>query len=74
MVAFQDRKMGRDSWYEFRCRMPAGAFKLLEDELERVRLLADIDPDDNLAEEVRDGLALELIVANSAGTPDESVI
>ena len=63
-----------DSWETFSCRMPRKAYVLLEDELERIRNLADIDPDDKLSQEVRDGLALEFIVALSAGTPDESVV
>lgn len=62
------------SWYVFKCRMPKAAFELLESELERVKLLASIDPDDNLPDEVVAGLCLELIVANSANTPEESVI
>lgn len=61
-------------WLEFRAKMPKAVFDKLEDELERIRLLANIDPDDKLADEVRDGLALEYIVANSAATPDESLI
>lgn len=64
--------MEGDSWYAFKCRMPKAALEILEAELERVKLLADISED--LPDEVQDGLALELIVANSANTPDESVI
>lgn len=60
-------------WLEFRAKMPKEVFDKLEDELERIRLLANIDPDDKLSDEVRDGLALEYIVANSAATPDESL-
>ena len=59
-------------WYVFKCRMPKSAFEILEAELERVKLLAHIDGE--LPDEVQDGLALELIVANSANTPDESVV
>jgi len=59
-------------WYTFKCRMPKAALDVLEAELERVKLLADISGD--LPDEVQDGLALELIVANSAGTPDKSVV
>lgn len=61
-------------WYTFTAKMPAEAYKRLEDELERIKLLANIDPDDKLPDEVKDGLALEYIVANSATTPDESVV
>lgn len=61
-------------WYEFRCKLPPKVFDLLETELERIRLLANIDPDDKLSDEVRDGLCLELIVANSATTPEDSVM
>lgn len=64
----------REDWFTFKCRMPAEAYHRLEDELERVRLLADIDREGKLPDEVADGLAIELIVANSANTPDESVI
>jgi len=66
--------ISKGDWYIFKCRMPKAAFELLESELERVKLLANIDPDDNLSEEVVAGLCLELIVANSANTPDESVV
>ena len=59
-------------WYTFKCRMPKAALDVLEAELERVKLLADISGD--LSDEVQDGLALELIVANSVATPDESVL
>lgn len=44
----------------------------MEAELERVKLLADISGD--LPDGVQDGLALELVVANSVATPDESVV
>lgn len=64
----------REDWYTFKCRMPKMALDLLEAELERVRLLADIDEQDNLSDEVVAGLCLELIVANSANTPDESMV
>ena len=66
--------MESTSWYVFKCCMPKAAFELLETELERVKLLADIDPDDNLPEEVVAGLCLELIVANSANTPEEGLL
>lgn len=59
-------------WYTFKCRMPKAALDVLEAELERVKLLADVSGD--LPDEVQDGLALELIVANSVATPDESVL
>jgi len=62
------------NWFIFKCRLPSSAYKLLEEELDRIRLLANIDPDDELSQEARDGLCLELIVANSANTPDESVV
>jgi len=54
--------------------MPRKAYVLLEDELERIRNLAEIDPEDKFSDEVRDGLAMEFIVALSAATPDESVV
>jgi len=63
-----------DEWITFKCRMPIGAFRLLENELERIRLLADIDPEDRLSQEVKDGLCLEYIIAESSNTPDESVV
>lgn len=63
-----------DSWETFTCRMPRKAYVLLEDELERIRNLAEIDPEDKFNQEVKDGLAMELIVALSAGTPDESIV
>lgn len=64
----------RESWYSFECLLPPKVFDLLETELERIRLLADIDPDDKLPQIVRDGLCVEYLVANSANTPDESVV
>ena len=54
--------------------MPRKSFVLLEDELERIRNLAEIDPEERLSQEVKDGLAMEYIVALSAATPDESVM
>jgi len=66
--------MSKDSWETFTCRMPRKAYVLLEDELERIRNLAEIDPEDKFSDEVRDGLAMEFIVALSAATPDESVV
>ena len=63
-----------DSWEKFVCVMPHSARVLLEDELDRIKLLANIDPDDNLSDEVVSGLCLEYIVALSASTPDESII
>ncbi len=63
-----------DNWEKFECVMPHSARVLLEDELERIRNLADIDPDDRFSQEVRDGLCVEYLVALSASTPDESVM
>ena len=63
-----------DEWEKFTCVMPRKAYVLLEDELERIANLAEIDPDDKLSQEVKDGLAIEFIVALSAATPDESVV
>jgi len=54
--------------------MPKAVLDLLETELERIRLLANIDPDDELPEDVVAGLCMEYLVANSATTPDESVV
>jgi len=59
-------------WYTFKCRMPKAALDVLEAELERVKLLAHINED--LPDDVQDGLALEMITANSVATPDESVV
>ena len=61
-------------WYTFKCRLPKAVLDLLETELERIRLLANIDPHDELPEDVVAGLCVEYLVANSAGTPDESVV
>ena len=63
-----------DSWERFTCKMPPKTFGLLEDELERISNLADIDPDERLSQEVRDGLALEYICALSSQTYDEEVV
>lgn len=62
-----------DSWERFTCLIPYKAYVLLEDELERIRNLADIDPEERLSQEVRDGLALEYIIALSSLTEDEEV-
>jgi len=62
-----------DSWERFTCLIPYKAYVLLEDELDRIRNLADIDPDDRLHQEVRDGLCLEYLVANSRDIGDEEV-
>ncbi len=63
-----------DEWYTFRCKVPKQVLDLLETELERIRLLADIDPEDRLSQEVRDGLCLEYLCVNSMIMPDESVV
>ena len=63
-----------EQWEKFTCKMPPKAYVLLEDELERIRLLADIDPDERLSQEVRDGLALEYICVLSSQTSDEEVV
>jgi len=63
-----------EQWVKFSCKMPPKTFGLLEDELERIRLLADIDPDERLSQEVRDGLALEYICVLSSQTSDEEVV
>ena len=62
-----------DSWERFTCLIPRKAYVLLEDELDRIRNLADIDPEERLSQEVRDGLALELMCANSRDIGDEEV-
>ena len=62
-----------DSWERFTCLMPPKTFRILEEELERIRLLADIDPEERLSQEVRDGLCLELMCANSQDMNDEEV-
>lgn len=61
-------------WETVTIKLPPRVRALLEDELERIRNLAGIDPDNNLPDQVRDGLALEYIVILSAQTPDESVV
>lgn len=63
-----------DNWETFRCRMPLEAYRLLEDELERLAGLANIDPEGKLSQEVIDGLALELMCANSRDIGDEEVV
>ena len=62
-----------DNWEKFECVMPHSSRVLLEDELERIRNLADIDPDDRFSQEVRDGLCVEYLVANSRDIGDEEV-
>jgi len=62
-----------EQWMTFTCKMPPGVFSLLEDELERIRNLAEIDPEERLSQEVRDGLAMEYLVQNSMDTMDEEV-
>ncbi|NVM23808.1 MAG: hypothetical protein HWN68_18770 [Desulfobacterales bacterium] len=59
-------------WYTFKCRMPKAVLDVLEAELERIKLLAHINED--LPDDIQDGLALEMITANSVATPDESVV
>ena len=56
----------------FKCRLPREAYVLLEEELERIRLLAGID--EELPQEVQDGLCLEYLCINSALTPEESIV
>ena len=63
-----------DSWDKFTCLLPPKVFGLLEDELERIRDLAGIDPDDRFSQEVKDGLAMEYLVALSSQTCDEEVL
>ena len=62
-----------EQWMTFTCKLPPGVFGLLEDELERIKNLADIDPDDRFSQEIKDGLAMEFLVANSRDTMDEEV-
>ena len=62
-----------ESWERFTCLLPLGVFGLLEDELERISDLAGIDPDDRLSQEIKDGLAMEFLVANSRDIGDEEV-
>jgi len=63
-----------DNWEKFSCVMPHSSRVLLEDELDRIKLLADIDPDDVLSDEVVAGLCLEYIVALSSQTSDEEIM
>ena len=63
-----------EQWMTFTCKLPPEVFGLLEDELERIRNLANIDPEERLSQEVRDGLALELMCANSRDIGDEEVL
>ena len=63
-----------EQWMTFTCKLPPGIFGLLEEELERIKLLADIDPDNLLPQEVVDGLCLEYLVANSRDIGDEEVM
>jgi len=62
-----------EQWMTFTCKLPPEVFGLLEDELERIRNLADIDPEERFSEEVRDGLAMEYLIVNSMDTNDEEV-
>ncbi len=62
-----------DSWDKFTCLLPPKVFGMLEDELERIRNLADIDPEGRFSQQVRDGLAMEYLVANSRDIGDEEV-
>ncbi len=61
-------------WETVTLKLPPRVRALLEDQLERVRNLAGIDPEGRLPDEVADGLAMELILADFAQTPDESVV
>ncbi len=61
-------------WETVTIKLPPRVRTLLEDQLERVRYLAGIDPEDKLPDEVRDGICLEMILADFAQTPDESVV
>ena len=61
-------------WETVTVKLPPRVRAILEDQFERVRNLANIDPDDKLPPEVKDGLALELILADFAAGSDESVV
>ena len=63
-----------EQWITFTCKLPPGTFSLLEEELERIRNLADIDPDDRFSQEIRDGLCMEYLIANSRDINDEEVL
>jgi len=58
-------------WETVTIKLPPRVRALLEDQLERVRNLANIDPEGKLPDEVADGLAMELILADFAGGSDE---
>lgn len=59
-------------WYEFKCLLPLEVLRRLEDELERIKILAEINRDH--PDKIQDGLAMEYLVALSSQTPDESVV
>ena len=59
-------------WTTFRCKIPRGAYLVLEDALEKAKLLAEID--DDLSVEISDGLALEYLAIEFLNVPEESVI
>lgn len=59
-------------WMDFRCRMPRGAYLVLEEALEKAKLLAGID--DELSIEVQDGLAAEYLAVEFLNVPEESIV
>jgi len=59
-------------WMDFHCRMPRGAYLVLEEALEKAKLLAGID--DELSIEVQDGLAAEYLAVEFLNVPEESVV
>jgi len=66
--------METSQWCEFKAKLPLEAMRRLEDEIDRIKILANIDLENRLSDEVVAGLCLEYIVALSAETPDESVV
>jgi len=58
-------------WETVIIKFPPRVRELFEDQMERVRNLAEIDPDGKLPDQVADGLALELILAFLSLIPDE---
>ena len=59
-------------WMVFKCRMPRDAYVVLEEALEKARLLAGID--EELPIEVQDGLAAECLAIEFLNVPEESVV
>jgi len=60
-------------WEIVTIKLPPRVRALFKDQMERIKNIAEIDPEGKLPDEVADGLALELMIAEFSLIPDEEL-